>query len=462
VVALADLATAINRPASRDGRLSFDDVANSFFMPLVGFGPARLEAPEKISKQWVQVVLDPNRALREYVARWLSSALGRRAREASASGMTIAHTSVSAVCALPLALPPLEEQDRALSLEAQLVALSSEVHQLSDDLWSRPRRIRDISRRVHRLAPDDDIPSWIDSLPLPLATVGRAYYARQDVGKRIDALFHFFEAMAEFHAAVLLSGISADQVYFAEAREDLLGSPEDRRRYYEKGSIGGWTTMAARLSKALRRMSSQCDNGKELGRETVLGWFGRPEPEWFEMITSAALYTTLDEAKRRRNDWKGHGGASSDAVDRDRLAELETLLASVRSVVADRWDDAMLVSSVGMSLSGGTLETTVNVLVGTGMPFTQAKIVTTDALDGDFLYLVHSGGPASMRLLPLVRMMPSPSSANIACYFYNRVDGKDMRYVSYYFEEAPVATVPGGDMGSGAVLQALGLLDPIR
>jgi len=175
------------------------------------------------------------------------------------------------------------------------------------------------------------------------------------------------------------------------------------------------------------------------------------------MVSDAGLYTTLDEAKRRRNDWKGHGGASSDAIVRERLAELETLLAAVRSVVGDRWDDAQLIAPVGMALSGGVLEATVNLLVGTSLPFRQMSVVTTDSLDNERLYILHSGGPSSMRLLPLVRMMPSPSTADVACYFYNRIDGQDLRYVSYYYEGDPEAVVSHSDAASADVLQALGL-----
>lgn len=457
IVPLAKIATAFNRPTDVDGHFTFEDVENAFFMPLVGFGPPRLDMPEKISREWVQVVLDPSVALRDYVVRWLSSPLGRRSREAGASGSTIPRTGIEAVKSLQVPKPSTEEQDTALSLEAQLAALAAEVQGLSETLWAKPRRTRDVARRVRRLAPDDDVSGWMESLPLPLATVGRAYYARQDVRERMDALFHFFEAMAEFHAAILLSGISCDPSFFSDSQEDLLGSAEDRQRYYQKASLGGWTTMCSRLSKELRRLLSRPDGDKTIGRDTVMEWFGRPEAEWMEMITNPALYVALDEAKRRRNDWKGHGGASSGAIDRDRLTELETLLSSVQSVVVDRWDEVALVSPVSMSLRGGTLETKVDLLVGTGMPFRQTKIVTTDPLDSEMLYVVHAEGPSSMRLLPLVRMMPSPPGTNVACYFYNRVEGDDLRYVSYYYEGDPEAVVSHNDASSSAVLQALGL-----
>lgn len=458
LVSLESIAFDFARPVNASGRWGFADAENCLFLPLTGFGPVRTELPEKISRDWAQVVLDPEQALSEYVAKWMSSKLGRRAREALASGTHISHTSIEMLQQLQVPLPSPNEQDLALSLEAQLAALASELQGLSDDLWARPKLVKTVARRVRQLAPDDDVAVWLDSLPFPLATVGRAYYAKEDVRDRIDALFHFFEATAEFCAAILLSGASSDPAYFERAQDELLGSIEDRQKYFEKATLGGWTTLSARLSKELRRMLSQKDSEKAIGRETVFQWFGRPEPEWLEMITSSALYRTLEEAKRHRNDWKGHGGAAGEAVLAQRLEKLETLLVSVQSIVGTRWDDAVLVMPTRMSLSGGTWQTTVDALVGSGVPFRQKRIVTTNPLDSEYLHLIHAGGPSSLQLLPLVKMLPGPSNANIACYFYNRVDGDRLRYVSYYFEEAPEASIGGSDVATGVVLHALGLV----
>lgn len=459
VVTLGDVVLRLNKPVDRTGGLTFEEEANSFYMPLIGFGDARMELPDKISREWVQVVLDPDKAIAAHTARWLSSPLGRRAREAEATGTSIPRTKTDTLLALRIPLPALSEQDQAVSLDAQLVALTAELSQMREDLWARPHRLRNVSRRVRRLTPDDDIPSWIDSLPLPLATVGRAYYARQDTRARIDALFNFFEAMAEFHAVVLLSGIASDESYFKQAQEDLLGSSADRRRYYAVAGMGNWTAMTLRLSKELNRLRDHPDSEKAIGKETVQRWFGRPDHEWLDMMTSKALYTTLEEATRRRNEWKAHSGAAGEAINRERLAELEIILASVRAVVADRWDTAKLISPGPFVLNNGTLETTVDVLVGSGLPLRQERVTTTDALDSAYLYVIHGEGPSALKLLPLIRMMPSPSSANVACYFYNRVEGEGLKYVSYYFEEAPEATVSGAEAATDAVLHALGLSD---
>lgn len=457
VVRLGDVAS-LHRADRTGDTCSFQPADNSFYLPLAGFGAARLEPPDRVTLSWAQVALDPEVAVASYVARWLSTALGKRSRESLASGATVQHLSIKSAAVLPVALPPLEDQYRCLSLDAELISVASDVQQMRDDLWAKPRKINSIHRKVRRLCPDDDMSAWIQTLPLPLSTVAQAYFAKRDDRVKVDSLFHFFEATAEFSATILLSALVSDPGYLLQERDALLGSLDERRRHFEKASLGGWTTLALRLSKELRRQlsSSKADAGP--GRAAVFRWFGGPSESWIDMITDCELYGTLDDARKRRNDWKGHGGAAGDGVIRSQLAQLEELLALVRAKIADRWMDARLVSPTGqMAFNDGVFESTVDVLVGATFPFRQDVVFTSDPLESNRLHLVHENARSSMQLLPLVRMMPSPRTEANTCYFYNRVEGANVRYVSYYYEQDPETTRPRHEVASGVVLSALGL-----
>lgn len=457
IVTLGDIAS-LSRADRNGDSYSFQPADNSLYLPLAGFGAARLEPPDKITPNWAQVALDPDVAVAPYVARWLSTALGKRSRESLAAGMTVQHLRMDSAEALPVALPPLEEQYRCLSLDAELVSVASDVQQMRDDLWVKPRRINEIDRKVRRLCPDDDMSNWIQTLPLPLSTVAQAYFAKRNDRVKVDSLFHFFEATAEFSATILLSALASDPGYLLQERDALLGTPEERRRYFEKASLGGWTTLALRLSKELRRQLSSGKADAGPGRDAVLRWFGGPSEGWIDMITDCELYGTLDDARKRRNDWKGHGGAAGDGVIRSQLAQLEELLALVRAKIADRWMDVRLVSPTGqMVFNEGVFESTVDVLMGATFPFRQDVVFTSDPLESNRLHLVHQNARSSMQLLPLVRMMPSPRTEANTCYFYNRVEGAEVRYVSYYYEEDPETSTSRHEVASGVVLDALGL-----
>jgi hypothetical protein len=51
------------------------------------------------------------------------------------------------------------------------------------------------------------------------------------------------------------------------------------------------------------------------------------------------------------------------------------------------------------------------------------------------LYLKSQDDRNALALLPLIKVMPSPRSAENACYFYNRQERDSVRFVSYHFEK---------------------------
>src|SRR6476646_6192778 len=70
-----------------------------------------------------------------------------------------------------------------------------------------------------------------------------------------------------------------------------------------------------------------------------------------------------------------------------------------------------------------------------GRLFAQEKVQTTSAMDSDELYLFDTASQQPLQLLHFFRMMPSPRTEEIACYFYNRVEKEGVRWVSYHFEK---------------------------
>ena len=74
-------------------------------------------------------------------------------------------------------------------------------------------------------------------------------------------------------------------------------------------------------------------------------------------------------------------------------------------------------------------------VVGRCAAFEQIESSLSHPLEDGNLYLVSEDGRTALRLLPLVRVMPSPATAENACYFYNRQQPNGVRFVSYHFEQ---------------------------
>jgi hypothetical protein len=441
---LGDMAS-IHVP-TRDGQ-PFPESQNELYFPLVGVGPVRTEPPEKTTRNWAQVSLRADVALRDYVAGYFDTRLGQRVRAASLTGTSIPRLSRGDLASLELYLPDLSSQSQMLEIGSQLLVLEGDLARQRQRLWEAPGNLPEVARQLRRVRPDD-FQQWIDSLPVPLATVLQAYHSRSAVSERLASLFNFFEALTEFHAVLLLSGLSAEPAYFLAKREDLLGSLQERQRYLKEPGVGSWLIVAARCARLVRELLSSPasdendSSGPKHGREDVVRWFGQANPEWLEALTSKVLYNeVLETARKRRNDWKGHGGAVGDAMERALVAELAVLLDRVRDLVGDAWGEVTLVNPKHSRYGSGLYHTTAELLTGTRVPFKEGVVETLAALEDGLLHVAFPASKLSLKVLPLVRMMPSPKAANTTCYFFNRLRDGEARYVSYYYElesEAPV------------------------
>lgn len=85
---------------------------------------------------------------------------------------------------------------------------------------------------------------------------------------------------------------------------------------------------------------------------------------------------------------------------------------------------------------------TVEKLTGSRQVFAQERIQTTTAMDSEELYVFDTASQQPLQLLHFFRMMPSPRTEEIACYFYNRVEKNGIRWVSYHFEKDSDAVSP--------------------
>jgi hypothetical protein len=56
-------------------------------------------------------------------------------------------------------------------------------------------------------------------------------------------------------------------------------------------------------------------------------------------------------------------------------------------------------------------------------------------------YLLSVGNPGALELLPFVRVIAGGTGQD-ACYFYNRGEGTEIRWVSYHFHADPELLLP--------------------
>lgn len=287
--------------------------------------------------------------------------------------------------------------------------------------------------------------NWIETLPFPLASILWLYLGEAEPHAKIEHLLKFFEALAQFDAAILLSVLRADDSLLAGARNAAIRGGSDNGNHPALGlaTFGSWVHLADRLGSAAREVLQGRDGGRELWCQLL----GAPDIDLMEAITDEAFISVLYQARNYRNAWE-HGPVVGPREQEERVALLETLLQKTRNLIGLSFETWTLLKPESARYRKGTFDWTVTVLVGPNSTFRKQRIQLTHPLEADQLYLVSQGSARALELVPLIRILPSGKASQEACYFYNRRQGPgdDVRWVSYHFHGEPEQVRPDPDV----------------
>ena len=123
-----------------------------------------------------------------------------------------------------------------------------------------------------------------------------------------------------------------------------------------------------------------------------------------------------------RNDWTGHGGVVSQEESQIRNEKLLAEVQNLREIFAEAWGGTQLVHALHCRPRRGVFENEIAILTGSNSEFLKETRSMSTWLDVEQLHLVSKDSGRALRVLPLVRVGPSPQSANNACYFFNRME----------------------------------------
>lgn len=150
------------------------------------------------------------------------------------------------------------------------------------------------------------------------------------------------------------------------------------------------------------------------------------------------LYKFLDEVKNYRNAWKGHPGVTPRVRELEkRLSILEDYIVKVRKQISDKFASVLFITPLNMKFKEGIYYIQVNKIIGIRYPFKEIEVRTHSQMEGGKLYVLHGNYKTPIELLPFIRVISSPKIEENACYFYNRIEGKYARFVSYHYNVEP-------------------------
>ena len=443
-VRLADIASDVSRMTEEMADPEQGTPVNAVFLNLYAEGaiaattnpeallPRRKgdgESKRKATLQAARIVLNPDRALAEYVVTFFGSELGKFIRTSFATGATIQRIPFGRVPDLPVYLPPVEEQRAAQRIHDQVRDVRSRLAAIEQILWENPSNAAAVGEEVARLAGgEESFERWLEELPFPLASILWRYHADLSPQHKVEHLLHFFEALAQFSAVVLLSAFRANETIFEEHKKEWLSL----RSPLSRPTFGTWKTVSERVAETARELAEDQDRRAEL-----LLLFNSDRDSLLRGLIDPALHGALATALRYRNDWKGHDALVSDAEIDERLRALQRLLSVTRNALGGAFLDWLIVKPGDMRREGQLFQHRVEVLMGRDMIFRSAEVSSTIAMDSNQLYLLDAlqEHPVPVELIPFMRIKASPGSQANTCYFYNRIDEDRVRLVSYHFEQ---------------------------
>jgi hypothetical protein len=398
-------------------------------------------------RSYLRALLDPGMATPGYLVRFFESPTGRQIRT-FALRSALHGDPLSAWMDAPVPLFPVAVQDEVLRVQAALTHQRERIDGLERQLWDHPGAAEKIGRIAYDLARGDEIEAWMETLPFPLASILWGYVAEKNVEHRVDHLFHFFEAFSEFVALIMLSALSP---LLIRQKIDLLEENSYFRDAYRHATFRSWNVLGRRLARHTRELM-----GDKTTYPACLTQYGDPDPDFLDMITSKRLFAVLDEVADFRNVWKAHGGVVGEEEEQHRRAQLEDCLARIRQITGTTFAPVTLLAPGSGRFHEGIYRYEAEALKGTHLTFPQIEVETVLPMDTDRLYLIHARRLRPLELLPLVLMMESPCTPLRACYFYNRMEGDQIRWVSYHFEHR--AEIVRSDPGIRDIFSTLRLI----
>jgi hypothetical protein len=436
---------------------NFNNLSNlesSVFIPLIGNQPA-VTIPASIQgsiQNTVQIILDSNKIKPEYFAQILNQQLGYHLRMNASVGLAQQALKKELFLGSEFPLPTPLEQNKILELSNKLNDAAIQLNSLRTQLWKTPSShahiLSDYKKKFKEPLPDE----WIEVLPYPLASILRLYYAKSEPSKKFECLVLFFEALSEFLSNIFLSSFYTDKEFYKEHCIKLTGYTPEYKNWVLNSSFGGWNNLFSALSKSARTFLSENES-----KERVQSILGNPSQLFIKSATEKKITEVLNIVCRLRSDWKGHTGITSESLHKERVVVLENHLLTIKEFLINAFDECSFHIAGKMTFNNDAyFKAETKLLKGSHSIFKDKILNVSLPMTEGSIYLLHNNQERPIKLLPLIKLMASPSSADNACYFYNRMDkNNNARLISYHFDGQPETNIEDLEL-----VDALNLLNP--
>lgn len=377
--------------------------------------------------------LNIDKAHPTYLINFLNSEFGKKILSKYANGSVIQNINKSTLDKIELPIPSIDTQKEIVNLDKNLKDLEKYFNSLNQKLWQNPKFKEEVIKGLDTKIRKTNSIEWLEELPFPLASIFWGYHSEVKPNKKVEYLFLFFEGLCEFLDTILMSGLNSDKLFYENEVKKWLKNDE-HKLWHQKASFGNWQYLYGTLSKKVRTLFN-----KKESKTLIVKLFGNANDSFINMLSSATLTTVFSEVVNLRNSFKGHGGITSDNKYKELLSLLEAKFDTIKPLIIDGFSQIDLFTTIpktmGWDENENLFETTCKLLKGTRSKFNQIEVKTSKVLASEKMYLLPHNQFQPIELLPFVQMREAPKTQQNACYFYNRIEGNQVRLVSYHYDK---------------------------
>lgn len=420
-----------------------DVVEGRLFVPTGHQGKVSAGSPDPAASGRV-LALEVNEDLitARFLAAWLNSELGlasrTRAIEAGSSGHH--YTAVGSGQAslmrwadeLIVPVPDGRTQTLLSTEDERLASFQAELENQRADIWNSPEKAEATVRRYAKVF-DNSLDTWLEELPFPVASALRTATTTESTTDRLQSYLRGWEAMAVFHASVLLSASRADPGRSAEVEDEIARTLQSERIGIERASFGTWNVVIEATTSLLRKAVNRRDDDEIAQLRRTFSGLG---VKTISRFIDDELTQTFKAVGRNRNDWSGHVGHTSEKEKTKRISSLVASLHKARRILGDFWSQLLLVRAGIVDPTPSGLIQAAEIVVGTSTPFIRDNFEVEQPMIRGELYLTRKGSEAPLPLGGFVTLGPAPESAQFTSYFYSRTEGEETRLITYQDAEA--------------------------
>lgn len=430
------LITAVNMRRSSSDRGPFPEHTNAVYLPQMASTPATTSQqalPGRL-KSYFQIVFRPELADAGFIAGLLNTQFGQLWRDSLRTGTTIGRISPTLLEDSTLYLPrgdSLKSQQGVVSCQRMIAEFRNELKEIESHLWRRPGSVEGAKGSLRNLNREESFERWIDTLPFPLASaLWRCHAQSENLEPPYQCKSKFFEVLTEFIAVVYLSAFRTNPSLWRAVKKDIKSVLQNGQLSLERATFGTWKAVAESLSRKMRQLLHE-------DQEVCFEMFRTRDRFLIESIAAKKLIGILQTTCSIRNDWVGHPPAVSEAKARALDEQLSQQIEVTREALGNCWENYELLLPGDCNVRSGLYRYKVRKVTGTRTPFPQGQVELVESMEDGQLHLKSPNEERTLKLLPLVKVIPSPKTADNACYFYDRLEKDGIRFLSYHFVSDP-------------------------